>query len=99
MCSGPPNFASALKLAEAPGARIFLQTDSTAQAQGRVQTDWHAFKPKQVIFSIMSRGDAANGILQAKLLGTGTADVLAAVLYTTSSWQLAFLQALTMLRS
>ncbi len=47
----------------------------------------------------MSRGDAANGILQAKLLGTGTADVLAAVLYTTSSWQLAFLQALTMLRS
>jgi len=48
----------------------------------------------------MSNGDAANGILQAKLLGTGTAQVLAAAIsFTTSSWQLSVLQALTMLHS
>ena len=31
----------------------------------------------------MSNGDAAYGILQAKLLGSGTADVLAAAIHFT----------------
>ena len=85
MCSGPPNFASALKLAEAPGAKTFLQTDSTTQAQKglkdqqacKVSRSTSAIRAMQPDAQTMSSGDAANGILQAKVFGSGTVDVLA----------------------
>ncbi len=39
-----------------------------------------AIRAMQPAAQTMSNGDAANGILQAKLLGSGTADVLAAAI-------------------
>jgi len=42
-----------------------------------------AIRAMQPDAQTMSSGDAANGILQAKLLGSGTADVLAAAIYFT----------------